>query len=43
MKKVLGPKFGPKEPKLVLKLGVFFSIIKFGSLIFLEIACNDSL
>ena len=41
-KKIFGPKFGSKGPKSVLKLGLFpFS--QAGSLIFLEIACNDSL
>ena len=41
-KKIYGPKFGSKVPKLVLKLG-FCHFLKFGSLDFLEIAYNDSL
>ena len=41
-KKILGPKFGPKGPKSGPKL-VFCNCLKFGSLVFLEIAYNDSL
>ena len=40
MKKNFGPKFGPNGPESVPKLYHFF---KFGSLVFLEFAYNDSL
>ena len=43
MKKLGGPKFGPKWQKSVLKLGLFSHFLKFGSLVFLEIAYNHSL
>ena len=41
-KKIFGPKFGPKGAKSGLKIG-FFHFLKFGSLVFLEIAYNDNL
>ena len=41
-KKILGPKFGPKGTKSGLKLGVLH-FLKFGSVVFLEIASSDSL
>ena len=41
-KKKRQPEFGSKGSKLVPKLG-FCLFLKFGSLVFLEIACNDSL
>ena len=42
-KKILGPKFGPNEPKSNPEIRFFPHFLKFGSLVFLEIACNDSL
>ena len=36
------PKFGPNGPKSGLKM-VFCHFLKFGSLVFLEVAYNDSL
>ena len=41
--KHLEPKFGPKGPKSGLKLVSFRHILKYGSLVFLEISYNDSL
>ena len=38
-----GPKFGPKVPKSGPKLVLFLHFLKFGSLVFLEIAYKDSL
>ena len=35
--------FGPNGPNSGPKLGFFCYFLKFGSLVFLEIACNDSL
>ena len=43
MKKILEPKFGPKRPKSVLKPVFSSHFLKFGSLVFLEVAYNDSL
>ena len=42
-KNFLGPKFGPKVPKSGPKLVLFLHFLKFASLVFLEIAYNDSL
>ena len=42
-KKYWQPEFGLNGPKLGPKLGVFFYFFKCHSLVFLEIACNDSL
>ena len=41
--KKLGPKFGPKPAKIKPKIRFFCHFLKFGSLLFLKIACNDSL
>ena len=41
--KFFEPKYGPKWPKSVPKQGFFCLFLKFGLLIFLEIACNVSL
>lgn len=37
------PKFGPNEPKFGAKLEFFCQFLKVGSLVFIEIASNDSL
>ena len=42
-KKYWQPEFGLNGPKLGPKLGGFFYFFKCHSLVFLEIACNDSL
>ena len=42
MKNIFQPKFGSKAQKSVLKLG-FLHFLKFGALVFLEIAYNHSL
>ena len=43
MKNFFGPTFGPKGSNLVPRLGFFCHSLKFGSLVFLEIACNCNL
>ena len=43
MKKVFGAQVWAKWAKISTKTRFFCHFLKFGSLIFLEIACNDSL
>ena len=42
-KKILGTKLWSKRPKIRPKISFFCHFLKFGSLVFLEIAHNDSL
>ena len=43
LKKIFGPKFWSKGPKSLLKLGFFYHFLKFGILVFHEIAYNHNL
>ena len=43
MIKILGTKFRPEQAKIEPETTLFCHFLKFGSLVFLEIAYNDSL
>ena len=42
MKRIFGPKLGPKGPELDPKLFCFFNFLNFGSLFIFEITYQDS-